>query len=160
MPFELSQVLRVKGMIDAVIAQAPADPYTATPALVDAYLNARAVCRGFVAGTDVEHEFDRLFPEFSPLHEHELGSNPLTVSARGDRARLLLTGLAGWLAAWPSAEVLLAELITALETAEAQTDEPEQKARLAGLLEGLRGAGRQIAVNVVSHYLERVHLGR
>jgi hypothetical protein len=84
--FDLAQALRMKGMIDAVIANAPKDPFTATPALMDMYLNARAVCLGLVAGTDTEAEFVRLFPEFGPVYETELGGDPITDSARGDRA--------------------------------------------------------------------------
>ena len=64
----------------------------------------------------------------------------------------------GWLGSWPSAEQLLSELVTALEQAEAEATEPIEKARLASLLEGLKGAGREIAVGVVTAYLTRVNL--
>jgi hypothetical protein len=52
---------------------------------------------------------------------------------------------------------LLSELITALEAAEATTDEPAEKARFRGLIDGLKGSGREIAVSVVTAYLERIN---
>jgi hypothetical protein len=51
----------------------------------------------------------------------------------------------------------LTELITALEAAEAEATEPVEKARLASVLEGLKGAGREVAIGVVTAYLTRVH---
>ena len=76
----------------------------------------------------------------------------------GDVARSTLAQLSGWLGSWPSAEQLLDELIVALETAEAETDDPAEKTRLRGALDTLRGAGREIAIGVVTSYLERVHV--
>jgi hypothetical protein len=159
MAFDLAQALRMKGMIDAVVREAPADPLTAAPALNEAYRNTRTVCLDLVTGTDVEQEFNALFPFIGPVAAPStMGIDPIELAAKGDQARLLLAQLAGWLGSWPSADALLAELTTALEAAEAQTDEPDEKARLRNTLDGLRGAGRQIAIEVIAAYLARVPL--
>ena len=158
MPFEIAQVLRIKGIVDAAVAQAPADPFTATPGLIQTYLRVRSLCAEMVTGTDAAAEFDRLFPVIEAANDTSVNTiETLTFSARGDSARSLLAQLGGWLGSWPSADQLLEELIHALEAAEARAEGAE-KARLAGLLEGLRGAGREIAIGVVTAYLERVHL--
>ena len=156
MPFDLAQALRMKGMIDRALRDAP-DSVTGVPGLTQAYMNARKVCLGLVSDTDVQDEFEALFPEVEVL-EAAVTHNPMMLGAAGERARLLLAALGGWLASWPSAEQLLAELTTALETAEARTDEPEQKARFRNTLEGLEGAGRQVAIDVIAAYLARVPL--
>src|SRR5437763_13381851 len=136
MPFDLSQALRIKGMLDAVIKAAPEDPLTATQALVEAYRSTREVCLHLVADTDVAAEFQALFPLIEPEPPPDRRRDPIATAAAGERARLLLAQLSGWLGSWPSAEALLDELVTALESAEAQTDEPKEKARLAGIREG------------------------
>lgn len=159
MGFDLAQALRMKGMIDAVVREAPADPLTATPALVEAYRNTRSVCLALVAGTEVEQEFNALFPLVAPVAvPTAMSVDPIKLGAEGDQARLLLVQLAGWLGSWPSAEQLLAELTTALEAAEAEATEPEEKARFRDMLDGLKGAGRQVAIEVIAAYLARVPL--
>lgn len=156
MPLDLTQVLRIKGTIDATLAQAPADPLTATPGLVDTYLKTRARCAKLVAGTEAEAEFAELFPEVQQASIRGLsqGFDPIRLSAQGDEAKLRLAALSGWLGSWPSADELLKELTLALEEAEA-TAEGEDQARLRGILDGLRGAGRDVAVAVITAHLER-----
>jgi hypothetical protein len=145
-------------MIDAVLDEAPKDPLTATPALVEAYRSTRGICADLVTGTEAAAEFQRLFPDVPPVPIEEMhsiaGIDPISAKAQGDRAKLLLAGLSGWLGSWPSADELLRELITALETAEASAEGAERE-RLRGVLDGLRGAGRDIAVAVISAYLNR-----
>ena len=140
-------------MIDAALDATPERP-EAAPGLVEAYNRIRLVCLDLVLGTEAEAEFDGLYPELPPFPDGMVAAVGAAAAA-GDRARLLLGGLAGWLASWPSAEQLLAELVAALEKAEVDATEPE-KERLAGLLQGLKGAGREIAVGVVTAYLTRV----
>jgi hypothetical protein len=125
-----------------------------------AYRNTREVCLKLVDGTDAATEFDTLFPLIEPIPmPHSMGrGDTIQMRAQGDQARLLLAQLAGWLGSWLSAEALLDELVRALEAAEVETDEPAARARLAGIREGLVGAGRQIAINVVSEYLKRVNV--
>ena len=159
MPFELEQALRLKGMVDAVVSAAPTEPsVTAAGALVETYRSTRNVCLKLVAGTEVEDEFEALFPLIAPLGNIHALRDQIEIAAASDRARILLAQLAGWLGSWPSAEQLLDELVTALEAAEVQADGPAEKARLASIREGLLGAGRQIAINVVSEYLKHVHV--
>ncbi len=155
MPLELAKVIRLKGLVDAAVAASPPDPLTATPVLIETYNRARTESAELVAGMEAEDEFRRLFPLLGG--HSSIVSDPINAAVEGDRARSLLAQLCGWLSSWPSAERLLAELVTALEAAEAQADEPAEKARLRGLIDGPKGAGRDIAVSVVSAYLERVH---
>jgi hypothetical protein len=157
MPIEMAKALRIKGMIDGALAATPEDSPHAALGLVDTYNRLRLVCADLVKGTEAEPEFDGLYPQL-PAVSDSTALSARASSIAGDRARVVLGGLAGWLAAWPSAEQLLDELVAALEEAEAGATEPEQKARLAGVLEGLRGAGREIAVGVVTAYLTRVHV--
>jgi hypothetical protein len=163
-PIDVASALRIKGTIDAALAASRDDSPAAGVALIDAYGRIRAVCVDLVAGTEAETEFDRLYPIIEPLNEATVDraySRTLAgarVAAAGGRARVLLAQLAGWLGSWPNAEQLLDELIAALEQAEAEATEPAEKERLASLLEGLKGAGRQIAVGVVTAYLTRVHV--
>ena len=48
MPFDLAQALRMKGMIDRALRDAP-DSVTGAPGLTQAYMNARNVCLGLVS---------------------------------------------------------------------------------------------------------------
>ena len=153
-PLEIQQVLRLKGTIDAALAAAAKD-LTAGPSLVETYNRTRGIVRSMVVGFEAELEFELLFAPVQPMPDGLL-NQPLVAAAETERARGLLAQLSGWLGSWPSAEVLLDELIVALEVAEAQA-EPEEKTRLRGLIDGLRGAGRDIAVDVIAAYLGRVH---
>ncbi len=155
MALDMAEVLRLKGTIDAVVAVAPKDPFTATPALVETYVSARQRCLELVTGSDIEVEFRELFPEIENVDRVNSMSDPVLLATTGDRARLLLAKLGGWLGSLPSAEALLSDLITAIEHAEATTEVPEERERLASLLRGLRGAGRQIAIDVIAAYLAR-----
>lgn len=158
MALDIAAVIRLKGAIDALIEQAPAEGrprLVAAPAVVDAYLTMRRRCSELVAGSEVETEFHDLFPEVAPLQVVHGFSDTYQVGLAVDRARLLLGQLSGWLGSFPSAEALLADLIAALEQAEALSDEPAERERLAGVLSGLRGAGRQIAIDVIAAYLSR-----
>ncbi len=119
---------------------------------METYNRILGACTSLVAGTPVEAEFARLF---QPLGYLSPVSSQFAVQIAGGRARSLLAQLSGWLWSWPSAEVLLDQLVTALETAEAVAEEPAEKARLRGLIDGLKGAGREIAVQIVSAYLVR-----
>lgn len=155
MGIQLAEVIRLKGMIDGVLETAGEGPMAA-PVLVDTYLTLRQRCAELVSGTEVETEFRNLFPEIesAPHVSSYTGDRPY-LDALARRARGLLGGLAGWLDSFPSAEALLDELIAALDRAEAEAEEPEEKERLAGLLTGLRGAGRQVAIEVIAAYLSR-----
>jgi hypothetical protein len=158
MSLDMAQIIRLKGTADAVLNRSSEKSAPAAVALTHTYLAIRSRCLQAVTGTDAENEFKQLFPLVDPVQEEEarFGSDAFRLAAKAERARLLLAQLAGWLGAWPSAEALLAELITAVESAEAQAEEPAQKARLKALVEGLKGAGRDVAISVVAAYLARV----
>ena len=156
-PIEIAKALRLKGAADSALAAAPKDGWAAAGGLLQTYGNIRTEAAALAEGTEAEAEFLRLFPSIPQLSGSQL-RNVRVASIAGDRARVLLAALSGWLGSWPSAERLLEELIHALEVAEATADDPDEKARLAGVLAGLRGAGREIAIGVVTAYLTRVHV--
>jgi DNA-binding MarR family transcriptional regulator len=54
------------------------------------------------------------------------------------------------LGSWPSPESLLDQLVQAFNEAAEQETEPERKSRLRGVAEGLGGAGRTVALDLLS----------
>jgi hypothetical protein len=78
--------------------------------------------------------------------EHAGGSD---ISAVSERARREL-------GSWPSAEPVVSQLAAALSEAADREPEPERKTRLREVAEGLGGAARQIAVEVIAARLGRL----
>jgi hypothetical protein len=163
MSLDLAGVIRIKGAIDRAleVQLAPSRPsnpgfgaWVGAKTLVQTYKRAHALCVDLVEDTDVEIEFLDIFP--TDAIEQVVGSENVESELAGDVVRLLLAQLSGWLGSWPSAEQLLNELITALEQAEATSTDPDEKSRLRAALDTLTGAGRDIAVGVVTGYLQRV----
>ena len=55
---------------------------------------------------------------------------------------------------WPTADSLVSQLTEAFKAAADQAGDPEEKGRLRRLAELLGGAGRDIAVSVISHVID------
>lgn len=102
-----------------------------------------------VAGMNIEttgraiQDLDGTFLELSKSYG---GPESWNVSAVTERARREV-------GQWPTAESLITQLAEAFSTAAEQEPDPDKKSRLHSIASMLGGAGRQIAINVLSSVL-------
>jgi hypothetical protein len=148
MPLDLARVIRQKAAIDEGLQSVADDDAGAYNILTDMYTRARKSCLQMVGEDDSQWEFYELFPEW---YGHDLGPD-----ANKQYARSLLKQLSAWLGAWPSTNGLLDELIRTLEQGEDDAETEEQRTWYRGILHALKGPGREIGVQVVAAWLERV----
>ena len=110
---DVGRLARIAGAIRSTLAQSPAEQRgTSGSSMPDAYSKYRRAVSEVLEGTDLQTEFNDLFPEKSWLVQISSGEryrDPFDVSNAWGEATALLADIAGWLESFHAWVKLIAE---------------------------------------------------